>query len=205
MPRSESPCAVGCATTLEVRRKRLKPGTWRSKSSTVCAADWRTSSRVSTVTLAGASPEACSRRVGVTTMGSSRVGAAGSCAAARDARPTTASTNARVRLLNAGSARTSRGPPPRSPPRASPGGRGRRSTSSRRRQPSSGPAARSQAAPHLARQLDAERELRPLVPDRHVVALDGRGEAALGADAELVERDVLGRLVEAPLEVVLLL
>src|SRR3990167_3345788 len=68
-----------------------------------------------------------------------------------------------------------------------------------------GPAARSQAAPHLARQLDAERELRPLIPDGHVVALDGRGETALRADAELVERDVPGRLVEAPLEVVLLL
>ena len=33
MPRSDSPCVVGCATRLEFRRKRLKPGTIRSRSS----------------------------------------------------------------------------------------------------------------------------------------------------------------------------
>src|SRR5215471_11904451 len=32
-PRSDTPCVVGWATRLEVRRKRLKPGTMRSRSS----------------------------------------------------------------------------------------------------------------------------------------------------------------------------
>src|ERR1043165_2387985 len=32
-PRSDTPCVVGCATRLEVRRNRLKPGTMRNRSS----------------------------------------------------------------------------------------------------------------------------------------------------------------------------
>src|SRR5437016_3534059 len=67
-----------------------------------------------------------------------------------------------------------------------------------------GPAPRRlEPAPHLARQLHAERQLRLLVVDRDLVALDGRGEAALRAQADLLDRHVLGRLIEAPLEVVL--
>ncbi len=82
MPRSESPCVVGWPTMLDVRRKRLNPGTWRRRSSTVWLAECVTSSRVITVTAAGASPAFCSMRVGVTTTGSRRVGVSGACAAA---------------------------------------------------------------------------------------------------------------------------
>ena len=35
MPRSDRPWVVGCPTRLDVRRKRLKPGTWRRRSSRV--------------------------------------------------------------------------------------------------------------------------------------------------------------------------
>src|SRR5437762_4400183 len=89
MPRRERPWVVGCPTMLDERRKRLKPGTWRSRSSTVWLAEWVTSSRVMTVTAAGASPAFCSIRVGVTTTGSRRAGASGVCAAAGATRPTT--------------------------------------------------------------------------------------------------------------------
>src|SRR5213593_591534 len=64
---------------------------------------------------------------------------------------------------------------------------------------------RLEAAPDVAGQLDTERQLRLLLLDRNFVAVDSRREAALRADAKLVERDVLGRRVEAALEVVLLL
>src|SRR2546427_13039804 len=68
-----------------------------------------------------------------------------------------------------------------------------------------GPAPRRlEPAPHLARQLHAERQLRLLVVDRDLVALDGRGEAALRAQADLLDRHVLSRLIESPLELVLL-
>jgi len=69
-------------TRLDERRNRLKPGTCRRRSSTVWLADRRMSSRVRTVTLAGASPAFCSMRVTVTTTGSRRVGSSGGCAAA---------------------------------------------------------------------------------------------------------------------------
>src|SRR5713226_6412442 len=62
-----------------------------------------------------------------------------------------------------------------------------------------------EAAPHVLGQLDAERELRLLLIGRDRVALDRRGEPALRAHAELLEGDVLRRLVETPPEVVLLL
>src|SRR5207245_2279813 len=45
MPRSESPCVVGCVTRLEDRRNRLKPGTCRRRSSTVWLAECPISSR----------------------------------------------------------------------------------------------------------------------------------------------------------------
>src|SRR5213078_3149418 len=62
---------------------------------------------------------------------------------------------------------------------------------------------RLEPAPDFPRQLHAERQLRLLLIHRDLVALDGRGEAALRAQADLLERHVLGRLVETPPEVVL--
>src|SRR5260370_11731427 len=58
-------------------------------------------------------------------------------------------------------------------------------------------------APHLARHLDDEAELGFLFLDRQRVAVDGRGEAALRAEAELLERHVAGRLLDAALQFVL--
>ena len=77
MPRSDTPCVVGLATRLLLRRNRLKPGIWRSRSSTVRAAERSISSLVNTVTLAGTSCSACSTRPAETTTGSRRTGVPG--------------------------------------------------------------------------------------------------------------------------------
>ena len=66
MPRSDTPCAVGCDARLLVRRNRLNVGTCRSTSSATTAGDWRMSSRPITLTLAGTSPRRCSIRDAVT-------------------------------------------------------------------------------------------------------------------------------------------
>ena len=66
MPRSDTPCAVGCDDRLLVRRNRLNVGTCRSTSSATTAGDCRMSSRVSTLTLAGRSPVSCWLRAAVT-------------------------------------------------------------------------------------------------------------------------------------------
>src|SRR6478609_9048487 len=58
-------------------------------------------------------------------------------------------------------------------------------------------------APDLARDLDDQAQLRALRLDRDVVAVHRAREAALRRQAELLERDVLRRLVDAALEVVL--
>jgi len=73
MPRSDTPCAVGCAARLLVRRNRLKLGTLRRTSSAVNAGDDSIVSLVTTLTLAGVSPSRCSVRVGVTVTVSNRV------------------------------------------------------------------------------------------------------------------------------------
>src|SRR3954452_482627 len=59
------------------------------------------------------------------------------------------------------------------------------------------------AAPHLARDLDDQRELRLLLVDRQRVTVDRGGEAALRAKTELLERDEPGRLVDPTLQRVL--
>src|SRR5207247_11325885 len=59
------------------------------------------------------------------------------------------------------------------------------------------------SAPHLARRLDDELELRLLLVGGDRVALHRRGEAALPAETELLQRDVPGGLLDPPLEVVL--
>src|SRR5882672_11059209 len=59
--------------------------------------------------------------------------------------------------------------------------------------------------PHLAGHLGDEAELGDLVVERHVVALDRAGEAALRGEGELVEGDVSRRLVDAALQLVLVL
>src|SRR5438552_13897171 len=61
------------------------------------------------------------------------------------------------------------------------------------------------SGPDLARGLDDAPELGPLLVLGQHVALFGGGEAALRAQAQLIERDVPGRLVDPPLERVLLL
>ena len=66
MPRSDTPCVVGCACRLLVRRNRLKVGTRRKTSSAPVAGDWRICSLSTTLMLAGTSPRRCSVRVGVT-------------------------------------------------------------------------------------------------------------------------------------------
>ena len=66
MPRSDTPCAVGCDDRLLVRRNRLNVGTGRSTSSATTAGDCRICSLSMTLTLAGTSPSRCSLRVGVT-------------------------------------------------------------------------------------------------------------------------------------------
>ena len=74
MPRSDTPCAVGCDDRLLVRRNRLKVGICRSTSSATTAGDWRMSWRLSTLTLAGRSPVRCSLRVAVTVTVSDTLG-----------------------------------------------------------------------------------------------------------------------------------
>src|SRR2546425_7594066 len=55
MPRREIPCVVGCATTLDERRNRLKPGTARRRSSRFSPGVWRICLLSSTETEAGVS------------------------------------------------------------------------------------------------------------------------------------------------------
>src|SRR5579885_3329261 len=61
------------------------------------------------------------------------------------------------------------------------------------------------SAPHLARGFNDQPQLRLLLVDRQRIALDSRGEAALRRQAELLERNVFCRLVEATLQIVLAL
>ena len=56
--------------------------------------------------------------------------------------------------------------------------------------------------PHFVRQLDDHPQLRPLLVLGEHIALLGRGETALRRQAELIERDILGRLVDPLLDVV---
>src|SRR6478672_12305087 len=56
--------------------------------------------------------------------------------------------------------------------------------------------------PHLVRQLDHHPELGPLLVRGQHVAFLGRGKAALRRQAKLFERDVFGRFLDAPLDVV---
>src|SRR6187397_3226191 len=58
-------------------------------------------------------------------------------------------------------------------------------------------------APDFLRDLDDQPQLRPLVVFRQAVALDGRREAALRRQAELLERCVARRLLEPALQLVL--
>src|SRR5688572_8728954 len=60
-------------------------------------------------------------------------------------------------------------------------------------------------APHLSGELDDHAQLRPLLVLGQNVALLGRGEAALRAQGELVEVGVFRGLLDAALDVVLLL
>src|SRR5262249_10847389 len=64
---------------------------------------------------------------------------------------------------------------------------------------------RGALAPDLLGRLDHQAQLRPLVLVGQLVALDGRREAALRRQAELVDVHVLRRLLDAPLEQVLAL
>src|SRR5580693_2661277 len=57
-------------------------------------------------------------------------------------------------------------------------------------------------APDVLGYVDDEAELRLLVVQRQRIALRRRGEAALAGQAELVERHVFRRFVDAALEVV---
>src|SRR5688572_5601119 len=76
IPRSDTPCAVGCADRLLVRRNRLNVGTSRSTSSATMAGERRIVSLSITLTLAGTSPRRCSVRVGVTVTDSKTVAGA---------------------------------------------------------------------------------------------------------------------------------
>ena len=67
MPRRDTPCVVGLATRLLLRRNKLKPGTSRNRSSTVWAVERSMSSRVSTVVCVGTSARRCSTRPADTT------------------------------------------------------------------------------------------------------------------------------------------
>src|SRR6478672_7885007 len=58
-------------------------------------------------------------------------------------------------------------------------------------------------SPHLARDIDGELQLGPLLFLGEDVALFGRGEAALRRYRELIQRRVLGGFPEPPLDVVL--
>src|SRR5262245_12474847 len=55
-------------------------------------------------------------------------------------------------------------------------------------------------APHVACDADHQAELGDLLRDRHGVAADAAGEAALRAQGKLLERGVAAGLVDAPLE-----
>src|SRR5262245_52039567 len=66
MPRSDTPCAVGCDDKLLLRRNRLKVGTCRSTSSATTAGDWRMVSFSTMFALTGTSPRRFALRVGVT-------------------------------------------------------------------------------------------------------------------------------------------
>src|SRR5262245_9364261 len=58
-------------------------------------------------------------------------------------------------------------------------------------------------SPHLVRHLHDHPQLRPLLVLGERVAFLARGEAALRREAELIEIDVLARLLDAPLDPVL--
>ncbi len=76
MPRSDTPCAVGCDDKLLVRRKRLKVGTCRSRSSATTAGELSIVSASRMLMLAGMLPRRSSVRDGVTvTVWSSPAGA----------------------------------------------------------------------------------------------------------------------------------
>ena len=74
MPRSETPCAVGCDDRLLVRRNRLKVGIWRRTSSATSAGEFLMSSLSMMLMLAGMLPSRSSLRAGVTVTVSSRAG-----------------------------------------------------------------------------------------------------------------------------------
>jgi hypothetical protein len=59
--------------------------------------------------------------------------------------------------------------------------------------------------PHFVGELHDHSKLRPLLVLGQHVAFLGRGKAALRRQAELIEGDVFGRLVDAALDVVLVL
>src|SRR5438045_5225772 len=61
----------------------------------------------------------------------------------------------------------------------------------------------SMSPPHFARRLDDETELGDLLVPGQRVAVDGGGEAALRAEAELLERHVFRCLLDPALELVL--
>src|SRR5271157_1377157 len=61
----------------------------------------------------------------------------------------------------------------------------------------------SDCAPHLLGDLDEAREFDPLIGLGEIVAVRGGGEAALVAQAALVERHVPGRLLDAALDLLL--
>src|SRR5712691_2608370 len=61
------------------------------------------------------------------------------------------------------------------------------------------------SSPHLVGEGDDHAQLRPLLVLGEDIAFLGRGEAALGREAELLERRELGRLLDPALDVVLLL
>src|SRR4051794_26499879 len=60
------------------------------------------------------------------------------------------------------------------------------------------------SSPHLVGELDDHAKLRPLFVLGQDIAFLGRGEAALRGEAQLIDVDILRRLVDAPLDVVLL-
>ena len=66
MPRSDTPCAVGCEDRLLLRRNRLNVGTCLSTSSATTAGDCWIVSFSMMLALTGTSPRAFSLRVGVT-------------------------------------------------------------------------------------------------------------------------------------------
>src|SRR5882672_5065734 len=72
IPRSDTPCAVGCDDRLLVRRNKLNVGSCRNTSSATTAGEFRMSSERSTLTLAGTLPSRCSVRDAVTVTSSRR-------------------------------------------------------------------------------------------------------------------------------------